>query len=68
MSQYTNLSQKKAADITVFVVIAPSLSSLIPHLSIAQWDLSLVIPLLIAGVIGSFVGVRFSSYMYQVAE
>lgn len=52
---------KKAAGITAFAVIAPSFSSLIPHLATAQWDLTLMIPLLIAGAIGSFAGARITS-------
>jgi len=52
---------KKAAGITAFAVIAPSFSSLIPHMATAQWDLSLMIPLLIAGAIGSFAGARITS-------
>lgn len=52
---------KSAAGINAFAVTPPSFSALIPHLSTAQWDTSLMIPLLIAGAIGSFLGARITS-------
>jgi len=44
---------KKAAGINAFAVTPPSFSALIPRLSTAQFDLNLMIPLLIVGAIGS---------------
>lgn len=52
---------KKAAGINAFAVVPPSFSSLIPHLATAQWDLTLLIPLIIVGAIGSFLGARITS-------
>jgi uncharacterized membrane protein YfcA len=55
------LESKKAAGINAFAVTPPSFSSLIPHISTARWDVKLMIPLLIAGAIGSFLGARITS-------
>ncbi|MDZ7402272.1 MAG: sulfite exporter TauE/SafE family protein [candidate division KSB1 bacterium] len=52
---------KKAAGINAFAVTPPSFSALIPHLSTAQFDISLTIALLILGAIGSFMGARITS-------
>lgn len=52
---------KRAAGINAFAVTPPSFSSLIPHLGTAHWDVSLMIPLLAAGAIGSFIGARITS-------
>lgn len=52
---------KRAAGINAFAVTPPSFSSLLPHLSTARWDVSLMIPLLFAGAIGSFLGARITS-------
>ena len=52
---------KKAAGMNAFAVCPPSFSSLIPHISTAQWDMGLALPLLIAGAIGSFAGARLTS-------
>jgi len=52
---------KVAAGINAFAVTFPSFSSLIPHLSTAQWNFSLAIPLLVAGAFGAFIGARITS-------
>lgn len=52
---------KRAAGINAFAVTPPSFSSLIPHLGTAHWDINLMIPLLAAGAIGSFIGARITS-------
>ncbi len=52
---------KKAAGINAFAVTPPSFSALIPHLSTAQWDAGLTVPLLLAGAVGSFLGARVTS-------
>jgi uncharacterized membrane protein YfcA len=52
---------KKAAGINAFAVTPPSFSSLIPHLATAQFDMTLAIPLLIAGATGSYVGGKITS-------
>ena len=52
---------KKAAGINAFAVTPPSFSALIPRLSTAQFDLNLMIPLLIVGAIGSYAGARITS-------
>lgn len=52
---------KKAAGINALAVTPPSFSSLLPHLSTAQWNISFMIPLLLAGAIGSFIGARITS-------
>lgn len=52
---------KRAAGINAFAVTPPSFSSLIPHLETAHWDINLMIPLLAAGAIGSFIGARITS-------
>ncbi|MFZ5975700.1 MAG: sulfite exporter TauE/SafE family protein [Bacillota bacterium] len=52
---------KKAAGINAFAVAPPSFSSLIPHLGTAQWDLGLMIPLVIFGAVASFAGARITS-------
>jgi len=52
---------KKAAGINAWAVTPPSFSALIPRLSTAQFDLNLMIPLLIVGAIGSYAGARITS-------
>jgi uncharacterized membrane protein YfcA len=52
---------KKAAGINAFAVTPPSFSALLPHLPTAYWDVGLMVPLIIAGAIGSFVGARMTS-------
>jgi uncharacterized membrane protein YfcA len=52
---------KKAAGINAFAVCPPSFSALIPHIGTAQWDMSLALPLLVAGAVGSFLGARLTS-------
>ncbi len=52
---------KNAAAINAFAVCPPSFSSLIPHLATARWDVSLMLPLLLAGAVGSFLGARVTS-------
>jgi len=59
---------KRAAGINAFAVTPPSFSSLIPHLRTADWDVSLMIPLLVAGAIGSFLGARISSLYVPSAK
>ncbi len=52
---------KMAAGINAFAVCPPSFSALIPHLSTAYWDTNLMIPLIVVGAIGSFIGARITS-------
>jgi len=52
---------KKAAGINAFAVCPPSFSALIPHLSTAQWNLSLTIILIFVGALFSFLGARTTS-------
>ncbi|GLI52765.1 sulfite exporter TauE/SafE family protein [Thermodesulfovibrio yellowstonii] len=52
---------KKAAGINAFAVCPPSFSALIPHLSIAQWNMKLTILLIVVGAIFSFSGARTTS-------
>ena len=52
---------KKAAGINAWAVTPPSFSALIPRLSTIQFDLNLLIPLLIVGAVGSYVGARITS-------
>ncbi|MFN3803554.1 MAG: sulfite exporter TauE/SafE family protein [Pyrobaculum sp.] len=52
---------KNAAGINAFAVTPPSFSALIPHLGRAQWDYSLVAPLVAAGAVGSYIGARLTS-------
>ncbi|MGB9715628.1 MAG: sulfite exporter TauE/SafE family protein [Thermodesulfovibrionales bacterium] len=52
---------KRAAGINAFAVCPPSFSALIPHISTAHWNVSLTIPLLVVGAIGSFLGARITS-------
>ena len=52
---------KKAAGINALAVCPPSFSALIPHLSTAQFNMSLTVPLLVVGAIGSYVGARLTS-------
>ena len=52
---------KMAAGINAFAVCPPSFSALIPHLSYAYWDVDLMIPLIVAGAVGSFIGARITS-------
>ncbi len=51
---------KKAAGINAFAVTPPSFSALIPHLSTAKWDPVLTASLIGAGVVGAFLGARFT--------
>lgn len=51
----------RAAGINAFAVTPPSFSALIPHLSTANWDVSLTVPLLLVGAVGSFFGARITS-------
>jgi uncharacterized membrane protein YfcA len=59
---------KRAAGINAFAVTPPSFSSLIPHLKTANWDVNLMVPLLIAGAIGSFIGARITSLYVPSAK
>lgn len=52
---------KRAAGINAFAVTPPSFSAMIPHLTTAHWNVSLMIPLLAVGAIGSFLGARITS-------
>ncbi len=52
---------KMAAGINAFAVTPPSFSAILPHLSTANWNVNLMIPLLIVGAIGSFFGARITS-------
>jgi uncharacterized membrane protein YfcA len=62
------LDSKRAAGINAFAVTPPSFSSLIPHLKTANWDVNLMVPLLIAGAIGSFIGARITSLYVPSAK
>ncbi len=55
------LEPKKAAAVTALAVTPPSFSALLPHLSTAQFSLSLTVSLLISGAMGSFLGARLTS-------
>ncbi len=52
---------KQAAGITAFAVTPPSFSALIPHIPAAEWNANLILPLIIAGAAGSFIGARLTS-------
>ncbi len=52
---------KQAAGINAFAVTPPSFSALIPHWQTAQFDLELVMYLVIAGAVGSFIGAKVTS-------
>jgi uncharacterized membrane protein YfcA len=52
---------KKAAGMNALAITPPSFSALIPHLGTARVSVSLAVPLVIAGVIGSFAGARITS-------
>jgi len=52
---------KKAAGMNALAITPPSFSALIPHLGTARVTPSLALPLVIAGVIGSFTGARITS-------
>lgn len=58
---------KMAAGINALAVSPPSFSALIPHLSKAHWDITLIIPLIISGAAGSFIGARIAS-LYILGE
>ncbi len=55
------IEPKQAAAINAFAVTPPSFSALIPHLSMAKFDPTLTLALLIAGASGSFLGARLTS-------
>jgi len=52
---------KRAAGMNAVAVTPPSFSALLPHLSTAQWQPGLAIPLIIAGAIGAFSGARVTA-------
>lgn len=52
---------KQAAGINAFAVTPPSFSALIPHWQTAQFDTEIMIYLLVAGAIGSFIGAKVTS-------
>jgi uncharacterized protein len=52
---------KHAAAMTAIAVTPPSFTALLPHLSTAEWDPTLTVSLVIAGVAGSFLGARITS-------
>lgn len=52
---------KRAAAINAFAVTPSSFSAVLPHLKTAQWDMTLAVPLLIAGAIGSYLGARVAA-------
>lgn len=52
---------KKAAGINAIAVTPPSFSSVVPHISTAQFDPTLLVILLVVGAGGSFLGARLSS-------
>lgn len=52
---------KHAAAINAFAVTPPSFSAVLPHLKTAQWDMTLAVPLLVAGAIGSYLGARIAA-------
>ncbi len=57
----SGFESKRAAAINAFAVCPPSFSALIPHITTAIWDLSLMLPLLLAGAAGAFAGARITS-------
>lgn len=52
---------KKAAGINALAITPPSFSALIPHFGTAKIDWEMAGPLVLAGVIGSFLGARITS-------
>lgn len=52
---------KKAAGINAFAVCPPSFSALLPHLTTAQWNISLTIWLVVTSAFFSFFGARTTS-------
>lgn len=52
---------KKAAGINAFAVCPPSFSALLPHLTTAQWNISLTIWLVVTSAFFSFLGARTTS-------
>ena len=52
---------KRAAAINAFAVTPPSFSAVLPHLRTAQWDMSLAVPLLLVGAVGSYLGARVAA-------
>lgn len=52
---------KRAAGMNALAITPPSFSALIPHLGAAQLRASLAVPLVLAGVAGSFLGARITS-------
>lgn len=52
---------KKAAGINAIAVTPPSFSAVLPHLATAEINMEVMIPLLVVGAIGSFLGARLSS-------
>ena len=52
---------KKAAGMNALAVCPPSFSSLIPHLSTAQFDMTLTLSLLAVGAVFSYAGARLTS-------
>lgn len=52
---------KKAAGINAIAVTPPSFSAVLPHLATAEFNMEVMIPLLVVGAIGSFLGARLSS-------
>jgi uncharacterized membrane protein YfcA len=52
---------KRAAGMNAVAVTPPSFSALIPHLSTAQFDPTITLPLIIFGAAGSFIGAKITS-------
>jgi len=52
---------KKAAGMNALAITPPSFSALLPHVGTARLDMELMIPLIIAGALGSFLGARITS-------
>lgn len=52
---------KKAAGMNAFAITPPSFSALLPHLNTARLEMDLMVPLLVVGALGSFLGARITS-------
>lgn len=52
---------KKAAGMNALAITPPSFSALLPHIDTARLDMDLMIPLIVVGALGSFLGARITS-------
>jgi uncharacterized membrane protein YfcA len=52
---------KKAAGMNAMAITPPSFSALLPHIGTARLDMGLMIPLVVVGALGAFLGARITS-------